>query len=301
MIKKERFYSKKIDTKQNLIRKEKFASLYLINLTTKYYDQVKPDNTTLWQPSWPERFSKPDCLRKIEQYQNDKETLSGEFYNTPINVGKKIKESMIKMVKPLAIKDYLVIVENWDLAYSDAACHKAKATIGIANGRMTLLDVFCRQTDTSVAIDYHYKKAKEVMKENSSLISYYDASVAQEAVYEPEWLKGALKHKSFHIPLPQKSSVDKYIKIDTTLIGALVTGILDFSEELENNPDWLEAKAQMLNFEKGGKYPVDFPDSLSDTILKAHEYLSYGDDSSEDSNESLRNNPIIAKRKRGDY
>ena len=75
------------------------------------------------------------------------------------------------------------------------------------------------------------------------------------------------------------------------------TGILDFSEDLEHNPDWEEAKAQMLNFEKSGKYPVDFPDSLTDAILKAQEYLS-GDTEEDDEN---NNSPVIGKRERTGY
>ncbi len=53
--------------------------------------------------------------------------------------------------------------------------------------------------------------------------------------------------------------MDKYIKIDTTLIGVLTSGTLAFSEELENNPDWAEAKAQMLNFEKEENTQSTFP------------------------------------------
>jgi hypothetical protein len=296
LLEKKGFNPKKIDTKQNTIRKEKYASLYLINLSTKYFDAVKVENSDTWSPSWPERFSKTDCLRKIEQYQNDKETLSGEFYNTPINVGKRIKESMIKMVKPLPLEDYLIIIGNWDLAYSDAACYKGMAMIGVKDIRMTVLDVFCRQTDIAIALDYHFHNAKRVSKINSSFVFYYDASVAQESVYDPQWFRAAIKHKSFLIPLPQKTTVDKFTKIDTTLVGALVAGILDFSDELENNPDWEESKRQMLNFEKGNHYPVDFPDALTDAILKAQNYLQ--DDNDEPEHESK---PIFGKKERGDY
>lgn len=265
---------RKINTRQTTVIKEKYAILYLVNLTDQYYENVHPENRNLWNSNWKERFSKDACLRKIEQYQNDKATLSGEFYNTPINVGKLIKTSMIKMVEPLPLSNYDVIGENWDLAYGSEACHKAKATAGVKGMQICVTDVFCRQTDISIAIEYHYRKAKEVLKQNPAFISFYDASVAQEAVYEPQWLMGAHKYKCFHVPLPQKSSVDKYIKIDTVLVGALTAGIIVFSKELENNPDWEEAKNQMLNFEKGGNYPVDFPDALSDLIIKLQEYMT---------------------------
>ncbi|MCL2246183.1 MAG: hypothetical protein FWC10_03615 [Lentimicrobiaceae bacterium] len=287
---------RKIDTKTNQIIRKKFATLYLINLTDKYYNQINEENTSDWTPSWIERYTHNDCLRKKEQYENDKETLSGEFYNTPINAGKRIKEGMIKMVEPLPLKDYELIAENWDLAYSSEACHKAKATAGVKNMQIVVTDVFCRQTDISVALEYHYRKAKEVLKENSALMSFYDASVAQEAVYEPQWRQAAIKYKCFQIPQPQRSTVDKFTKIDTVLVNALLSGVLVFSRELEHNPDWTEAKAQMLNFEKGGKYPVDFPDSLTDLIIQLQNLVGFGEAEYEDNNK-----PIIVQRKRGGY
>ena len=294
---KKGFDIKKLNTKENLIRKEKYASLYLVNLTDKYYDQISDKNQKDWKPSWEERYSHEDCLRKKEQYEHDKETLSGEFYNTPINVGKRIKKEMIRMVKPKPFDEYIVIVGNWDFAYSGAACYKAMATLGVRDLHMTCIDVYCRQeADIEVALEYHYKRANKILSINGSTIFYYDGSVSQEAIYTPVLLRAAKKYKSICIPIPQKSITDKETKIDTTLISVLSTGILDFSEELEENPDWEEAKAQMLNFEKGGKYPVDFPDALTDAILKAQEYLN---GESEDEDES--NAPIIGKKERGGY
>ncbi|MCL1821939.1 MAG: hypothetical protein FWG22_03855 [Prolixibacteraceae bacterium] len=299
LMEKKGFDIRNIDTKRNQIRKEEFATLYLINLTDKYYDEINAENTDAWKPSWPERYTRTDCLRKKKQYTHDKETLSGEFYNTPINVGKRIKKSMIRMVKPKAFGQYLVIVGNWDFAYSDAACYKAMATLGVSGMHMTCLDVYCRQTaDIDTALAYHYSQANKILKLNSSILFFYDGSVAQEAIYEPVLYRAALKHKSWIVPIAQKSTVDKYIKIDTTLVSVLITGLLDFSEELERNPDWEEAKAQMLNFEKGGKYPVDFPDALTDAILKAQEYLN--DETANDGSGSLTA-PVIGKRNIGGY
>jgi hypothetical protein len=286
----------KIDTKKTTVIKNEFSALYLVNLTTKYYETVNASNMEQWEPNWKQRFSKMDCLRKIKQYANDKETLSGEFYNTPIQVGKRIKESMIKMVEPYPNKDYDVIVENWDLAYGSEACHKAKATAGFKDMKIIVLDVFCRQTDIGIAMDYHYVFAKKMLKQNPAFVSFYDASVAQEAVYEPQWMQAAIRNACFHIPMPQRSTVDKYIKIDTVLIGALVSGILVFSSNLEHNPDWQEAKAQMLNFEKGGKYPVDFPDALADMLIQMQEFISVGEQQ-----ENPDAKPIIQKHKPKGY
>src|ERR1035437_4650764 len=242
LLERKGFDIKKIDTEQNQIRIEKYSSLYLVNLTTKYYDLL--NNSTDWEPSWPERYTKPDCLRKVEQYEHDKETLSGEFYNTPINVGKRIKKEWIRMVKPKTFDQYLVIVGKWDFAYSDKACYKALATIGVRDLHMTVIDLYCRQTaDIETALEYHYSQAKKIVAINGSTIYYFDGSVSQEVIYYPILIRAALKYKSISIPISQKSQTDKYTKLDTTLVSVFSTGIHDFSEDLEHNPDWEEAKA----------------------------------------------------------
>ncbi|MFV0500064.1 MAG: hypothetical protein ACK5MH_00545 [Bacteroidales bacterium] len=295
VMKKKGFDPKAIDTKRNNVISNKYAKIHIVNLTDKFYDKVSEENMADWEPSWKERYSKEACLRKIEQYKTDPAILSGEFYNTPIKVGKRIKESMIKMVKPKPFSSYIVIVGNWDFAYSDSACFKALATLGVSELGLTCIDVFCRQqADINAALDYHYTQANKIIRLNQSTIFFYDASVSQECIYEKQVYNAALKHKSIVIPLPQKSHTDKFTKIDTVVVGTLLSGMLNFSEDLLHNPDWEEAKNQMLNFEKGGKYFIDFPDTLADAILQAQEYLNFSS-----SNED--NKPIIKPKKRGGY
>ena len=60
LAKKKGIDLRKIDTKTNQIIKEKFTSLYIVNLTDKYYDKINKDNTSEWLPSWIERYSHND-------------------------------------------------------------------------------------------------------------------------------------------------------------------------------------------------------------------------------------------------
>lgn len=289
LAKRKGFDMKKIDTKKNNIIKTKYAQLWLINLTDIYYKKIKDNPDIDFTPSWP-RFSKADCLRKIEQYKNDEATLSNEFYNTPIKVGKRIKAEWIRKVKPKKFKDYLVILGNWDFAYTDSACYRALATIGVHETGMTVIDLFCRQTDMDTALKYHYIQGKRIIKQNGATIYFYDGAVAQEAVHGPVIMREAVRTKGFAvIPQPQKSHTDKFNKIDTVLVSALASGVLDFSEDLELNGDWEEAQAQMLNFEKGGKYPIDFPDALSDAIIQITAQFNFEE-------EQTDNKPVFGVR-----
>ncbi len=297
LLKKKGFNFRKVDTKQNQVLKEKYAKVYLVNLTTKYYAEIEGNpESKAWEPSWKERITREECLRKIEQYKNDRATLSNEFYNTPIKTGKRIKAEMIKMVKPRPFREYVCFIGNWDFAYSTTAAYKAMATLAVSETGLTVTDLFCRQTASiDDALAYHYTRANRLMKQNDSVLFFYDASVAQEAVYSQTIVMAARRHKSYVIPLPQKSITDKFTKIDTVLLGALTSGILNFSDALEENPDWADAKEQLLNFEKGSGFAVDFPDALTDAIIQAQNYVSMTENEVDD------NKPIFGKRNRGGY
>jgi hypothetical protein len=273
LMKRKGFNTKTLNTKQNGIYRQKYAKIYIVNLTTKYYDQIQTNRQATdshhWQPSWKERYSHNDCLRKIEQYENDKAMLSGEFYNTPIKIGKLFKPEQIRWVKPKPLKDYTILVGHWDFSYTATGDTKAFALIGCADGKLTLLDIFCRNCDIADALEYHFTNAKKWGAQNPAIIFYYDASVSQRAIYEPVLLQASMQHKSFFIPLPQHTQTDKYSRIAATITTALKNGKLQFAENLKNTPDWTEAEMQMLGFEKGTKLHDDFPDTLEATVRLA--------------------------------
>lgn len=296
LLKKKGFNPKKFKTTENFVKKEKYAHVYLINLTTKYYQDIeaKPDSKD-WEPSWKERYSREDCLRKIEQHKNDKATLSNEFYNTPVRIGKLFKLEQIRFVKPKPLNEYELLVGFWDFSYTQQGDTKAFALIGCDINGYTVLDVFCRNCDISEAFIYHFSNTIRWFKKNPSMVIYYDANVSQQAIYEPALLQASQKYRSMIVPLPVHNSTDKYIKISTTLGNALNGGKLFFSESLQENPDWDEASHQLLSFEKGSKVHDDFPDALSECIRQAQ--LLYSVEVNDDSNFK----PIIGKRKRGGY
>ena len=292
LLRRKGFNPKKLNTKQNFILREKYASIYLVNLTNKYYDQIKAQATD-WEPSWP-RYSREDCLRKIEQYKNDLSTLSGEFYNTPVKVGKLFKPEWIRWVKPLPIDKYEMLIGHWDFSYTTTGDTKAFALVGLKDGTLTVLDIYCGHYDISEALEYHFVNSKKWFIQNEACIFHYDASVAQEAIYTPILVQAALKHKSFMIPLPEHSTADKYTRISTTLTAALRSGKLNFSEDIKDKPDWQEAELQLLGFARGSKLHDDFPDTLEATVRLAQIH-SFNEEDGETSA------PVIGKRKRKGY
>ena len=295
LLKRKGFNPKKWDTKQNFVKHEKYASVYLVNLTDKYYSEVEADPDGQWEASWKERYSKADCLRKIEQYKHDKATLSNEYYNTPIKVGRLFKPESIKWVNPKPFAEYAVLVGFWDFSYTQQGDTKAFALVGCKDTDYTLLDIFCRHCDIADALFYYFSKILGWLRQNASFICYYDANVSQKAIYEPVLISAARKYRAINIPLPTHNATDKHIKISTTLGAAFASGKLLFSREIENHPDWAEASQQLFSFEKGCKSNDDFPDALAECVRQAQ--IVFTIDETDDDN----NKPIIGKRRRGGY
>jgi hypothetical protein len=294
LMKRKGIDPKKLKTTENFVLKEKFVSVYLVNLTTKYYQDIESKPNLEWKPSWKERYSKEDCLRKIEQYKHDKATLSNEFYNTPIKVGKLFKPEQVEFVKPGKLSDYDLLVGFWDFSYTAQGDTKAFALIGCKPGGFTVLDVFCRNCDISVATEYHFQNTRKWFKENPNIITYYDANVSQKAIFEPILVNEAVKYKSMAIPLPTHNATDKYTKISTILGAILASGKLTFSEQIQNKADWSEASQQFFSFEKGSKMHDDFPDALAECVRQAQ--LLYTPDV-----EVQQFKPVFGKRKIGGY
>lgn len=262
-----------VDTRHNNIIKKKFVHVYQINLTDKYFPYVTADSDD-WHPSW-DRFSREYCLRKIEKYQHDKATLSNEFYNTPIKVGKLFKPEMIKWVEPMPLDKYDLLVAHWDLSYTAKGDTKAMALIGCKGTKLVLLDIFCRHCDMETVYQYHFIKSNHLIRKNPNYLCYYDANVAQKAIYEPEFAEAAKRYRSTNIPLPNVNSTNKYLKIYSVLGSAIMNGTLLFSEELKNNPDWDEASTQLFGFEFKSKLNDDFPDAVSEAIRMAKENYTF--------------------------
>lgn len=289
LLKRKGFDMQRIDTRQNNIVKKDLAHLYQINLTDKYYTEVSADSND-WHPSW-DRFSREYCLRKIDALANDKATLSNEYYNTPIKVGKLFKPQMIRWTKPLPLDQYDLIVDFWDFSYTSKGDTKAMARIGCKGSRLTLLDLFCRNCDIEVAFQECFCSGKAVMRRNPSYLQLYDANVAQQAIYEPQLADAAARYSSPMLPQPTHNTTDKYIKISVTLGAALLGGMLYFSESIQDNPDWDEASLQLFSFEKGSKVHDDWPDALAEAVGNARANYT-----GEYTGSSFK--PIIGTRKR---
>lgn len=166
------------------------------------------------------------------------------------------------------------------------------ARIGARGNKLTLIGLFCRRCDIEAALQEHFTGSLDVVRRNASYVAYYDANVAQQAIYEPVLAEAAARYHSAYIPVPTYNTTDKYVKIATIIGASLFNGTLFFDEAVKNNPDWDEAAFQFFGFEKGSRINDDWPDALAEAIGLAKQHIV---------DISPQFKPVIAKRKRSKY
>lgn len=240
-------------------------------------------------PTWHQRLTKKD-VKQINS-KTDYYTSQREDYNNPIEKGKLFKAEWLKYEDIPGTTIWDGAVAHWDLSYTRNGDFKACALLGFKNGKIHLLDVFCRQCDLPEAMEWHFAKLREYNLKGVSVLSFYDASVAQAAVFLPSWLAAAEREKYGSVPLPNHTSTDKHLRIEATLTDVFFNKLIVIDKKLKNTHDWQKAEEQILSFEKGTKAHDDFPDTLENAVRLGRTYFGYST-SSENSSR-----PVIGRKK----
>lgn len=221
-------------------------------------------------PTW-KRYTKADVARIKNSV--DPLSFSREYMNTPVEEGRVFKPRWLQPIQnsKFRTQNYIGYLLHWDLSYKTDGDFKAMAMVKHTGQKIYLIDVFCRQCSLPEAINYHYKTLNKLQL---PVISFYDATAAQQSVFENEWHQGAERNNSPYIPLPNLSQhVDKHIRIEATLVSAFFNRRLLIDKAVENCPDWEAAKAQLLAFEKNTKAHDDFPDTLENAVRLADKFF----------------------------
>lgn len=241
-------------------------------------------------PSWHQRLTRQDVIninKKTDPY-----TSQREDYNNPIEKGKLFKAEWLKYVD---IPDTFIwdgVIAHWDLSYTRNGDFKACAIVGFKSGKAYLMDVFCRQCDLPEAMEWHYSKMREYGLKGISVLSFYDATASQAAVFQTAWLSTAEREKFASIPLPNHTNSDKHIRIEATLTDVFFNKLLVIGKNLKDTEDWEAAQEQILSFEKGTKAHDDFPDTLENAVRLGRTYFGY----SENNHQNAK--PVFGKKKK---
>lgn len=225
------------------------------------------------KPSWPERYT-PKMVDEIDN-KTDYFTSQREDYNNPIEEGKLFKKEWIRYVKVPPTTKWNALILYWDLSYKASGDFKACWLLGVEKQRIVALDVFCRRCELTEAVGWHYDKAQARGKNGLSALEYFDATAAQETVFQPIFQAEAQRRGFFQIPMADRDQkIDKHLRIEATLTSVLFNGTLVFNEALKGTADMNAAEEQILSFEKGTRSPDDSPDALESGVRKAQLYFS---------------------------
>lgn len=257
---------------------------------SKHFDeQVINLSDEKGNPTWHQRLNKTDV--KNINAKTDYYTSQREDYNNPIEKGKLFKAEWLKYEDIPNEMIFDGAIAHWDLSYTRNGDFKACAILGLKNGKIYLLDVFCRQCDLPEAMEWHFAKLREYNKKGLSILSFYDASVAQAAVFLPSWLAAAEREKYASVPLPNHTSTDKHLRIEATLTDVFFNKLIVVDKKLKDTNDWDKASEQILSFEKGTKAHDDFPDTLENAVRLGRTYFGYS------TSQDISSRPVIGRKK----
>ena len=241
-----------------------------------------------FNPSWHERYDRDECIEIVND--DDYHTSQREDFNNPVEEGKRIKEEWIKFKTTHGNKIHNGLISFWDLSYTDDGDFKAGGLLSIEKGRAHVLEIFNRQCTRPEAMNMHYQWQKKYNAKGMSIISFYDATAAQKAVYEPDWLIACEENNAVDIPFPDHASGDKHDRIDATLTSAFKRGLITFDDRLRDTKDMDDALNHILAFEKGCKTPDDILDVLENCVRKGRLLFGY-------SQKEENPKPFIGRRK----
>lgn len=262
----------------------------ITNLTTVNIDKHNYDKVD-WEPSWPERDTKPEIIRII--LSDDYYTSQREDFNNPIEEGKLFKASDIihRLVHDSEAFDGFLI--HWDLSYTSTGDFKAGVLLGVQGISLTVLEVFCQRCEIPSAMEVHFAWiTKYLLKYGIVPISFYDASVSQKAVYTPIINQAAEDNNSPYLPMPMHQEGDKHNRIAAGLTSIFHRKILTWDEALKtrSKKDYEAGMNQLMSFEKGVSID-DFSDTLERSCTLSQAYFGY-------SKNEGSHKPTIGKRKK---
>lgn len=272
-------------------KESKHFDLSRVDLATK--NITKEDYNTIkgWEPSWDERYTKEDVIDII--LDDDYYTSQREDFNNPIEEGKLFKSKEIVIRNVHHRESFNGFLIHWDLSYTSTGDYKAGVLLGVKETKLVVLEVFCQKCETPTAMECHFKWIEKYLNKYGFIpLSFYDASVAQEAVYSPVINQIAEDNNCSYVPLPMHQTGDKHTRIETTLTNVFHRKLLTWDETLieRSEKDYKAGIKQLLAFEKGVLID-DFPDTLERACALSQLHFGY-------SKNEGGSKPLIGKRKK---
>jgi len=223
------------------------------------------DNTG--KPSWA-RHTLADCQYMITKMG----TLLAqrEYFNNPINEGKVFNKQWIQYKPMQDLSKYMAVVAYLDPSFSSKknADHKSWILMGLANGELHVIKVFCAVATIEEMVEWGYLIEAHVKKASGSVEFWMEEVFFQSILYKDFHV--AAKKKGW--PLPLRGDVDKKVDKDQrimALAGYFERGEWYFNEEEKDNHHFQNLLFQFTSFQPGRTgIKKDGPDACEGAVSK---------------------------------
>ncbi len=245
---------------------------------------------TSFEPNWKEKTSADYWKNK---YKNTPlHSFMREFMNKHVEVGKIFKPEWVTYKQALPYDQYKILLGHADLSYTSTGNSKSQVLLGATDYEIHLLEVFCRTSNMTEAMDFYFNLVKKLNKQKLSALFFYDATAAQGEIYDGIYQIEAARHKCYSFPMPEHQTANKEMKIEAVLTGLFFNRRLIIAEHLKGTPDLENGLNQLFGFEKGSGLDDDFPDNLASAcnLIQTNIFP-----------EEANYTPIIGKHKRKGY
>ena len=223
---------------------------------------LKKDGT----PSWAARDTKEYWA--MVRDENTYRSWEREYNNNPIEEGNVFKTDWIKYENRPAYKRFDDIICYIDPSFKShsKADYKAAKTWGRIGTQLWELKAFVRQCSVSTMVKYCYD-LKESFPKDVVLRFEMEANFIQDTLLDEITAEGNERGYQLNIIGDDRKKPDKFQRIESAS-AYWERGFVSYDQKLENDPDHIAGKDQLLAFEKGTRTNDDSPDADEGAIFK---------------------------------
>ena len=225
------------------------------------------------KPTCPEWFTLKDCLYMIAQMGT--RLSQREYFNNPVVEGKVFKADWIQKKKMLPLSNYQVLISYLDPSFKSGknSDHKALILLGLVNGEIHIIKVWCAQATVQEMVMWHYELDDYVKARGGTVEMWMEEVFLQSLLYND--FNQAAKEVGYPIPIrgDTRKKPDKDARIEATS-GHFERGQVYFNEEEFANHHMEQLIEQYLLFAQGTHgIKKDGPDAVEGAIFKAKEKI----------------------------
>jgi len=221
------------------------------------------------KPSWNYFTIKDLEKRRMEMGSID---FEAEYMNNPVVSGDVFKEEWLsyQKVNKTELKKLVEVIAYCDpsLKNSKTSDYKAVAVLGrYPDGRLLLIDVFCRQCSVQQMVDWHYDYYEQSLNWPIPLRFEMEATFAQDLLLTDFQDEG--RKRGIQLPLSPDLSKKPNKEARIMAMQAIFENrFILFNEDLKDKADFRAAKDQLLGFSPHNRMADDFPDALEGAYKK---------------------------------